>query len=98
MNETDEVGIRLMLVEGEGQIPDGMTIGQAFEFRLTPGESLVIGRAAGVDFQVPAPSVGMRVVRLTMRSKGIWMEDLGSGGGSAITIRGVTTPRPFCLL
>lgn len=90
--------VRLTLLESAEQPPAGMTAGQSFDVRLRRSTPLVIGRTPDADFRVVSATVGMRAVRLTLGMTGIWLEDLGSGGGSAVTIGGVTTSRPRCYL
>lgn len=89
---------KLTLLDGSEPPPQGMTPGESFEFELRLSESMLIGRAPDVEFRVVAPSVGMRVVRLTSQTQGIWVEDLASGGGSAVVVNDVTSPRPACYL
>jgi len=97
----DEIGtvkLNLTLLPGSEPPPQGMMVGESFAFALPPLQSMIIGKAQGVEFRILSPSVGMRVVRLTFRTEGIWVEDLGSGGGSAVVINGVTISRPVCYL
>lgn len=94
----DTVKLTFTLLQGGEQPPQGVSAGDSFQFALKLLDSMIIGRAPGVDFRVVAPSVGMRVVRLTVQKEGIWVEDLGSGGGSAVVIHGVTITRPACYL
>lgn len=58
------------------------------ELTLAEGGSAVIGRAPFVDFRVVDPSVGRNVVRLSVAGGALHVEDLASGGGSAVEIDG----------
>jgi len=97
-DETGARRVKLTLLDGSQPPPQGMTVGESFELDLNVSESMMIGRAPDVDFRVVSPSVGMRVVRLTAQAQGIWVEDLASGGGSAIVVNDVTIARPACYL
>jgi len=68
------------------------------EFTLAENASITIGRARTADVRIPALSVGHYVVRLTRRPEGVWVEDLASGGGSALEIAGESFDRPNMLL
>jgi hypothetical protein len=96
--ETGALRLNLTLLGGSHSPPQGMTVGESFDFYLKPSESMIIGRAPEVEFRVVSPSIGRRAVRLTAQAQGIWVEDLASGGGSAIVVNNVTTPRPACYL
>lgn len=70
----------------------------AIEVALPPGASITIGRSPEATVRLLDLSVGRYVVRLTRRPEGVWVEDLASGGGSALEIDGAVQPRPDCLL
>lgn len=83
------VGIRLTLLsKDKSDQPIDMSVGQSADLRFDSGTyrrgSVLIGRAPEVDFRVNAPTVGRRVVLISLRDEGLWIEDLGSGGGSSL--------------
>ena len=90
------VAVRLVVVEKDGAAPTAMSPGDAIEFHVERSKPIVIGRAPGNDVVVSAPSVGRRVVQISFPQEGLWVEDLGSGGGSALEVDGVRTERPGC--
>lgn len=71
---------------------------ESAEVRLEAGKPITIGRASMADVRVMDLSAGRYVVRLTHTPEGVWVEDLASGGGSALELGGEVRPRPNCLL
>lgn len=71
---------------------------EAAEFRLGPGQEMIIGRSPDATFRVADLSAGRLVVRLSHTPAGVWVKDLASGGGSALEAGGTVTGRPDCLL
>ena len=90
------VRLRLVLIEKHGDDPREMELGEATAILLEPARPILIGRAADVDVLVKAPSVGRHVLRLSLDSDGVRIEDLGSGGGSSLELGGVSSVRPRC--
>jgi pSer/pThr/pTyr-binding forkhead associated (FHA) protein len=58
--------------------------GAPIEFELREGRAVIIGRSPTVDVYLPDLSVGRMAVRLTLQEDGVHIEDLRSGGGSAV--------------
>jgi hypothetical protein len=90
--------VRLTLQKKDGAKPERMAVGQSTELELDPFRPVIIGRSPSVDLHVDAPSVGHKAVGLTLESDGVWIRDLGSGGGSALEWNGAVIHRPQCLL
>jgi hypothetical protein len=90
--------LRLVLIEKDGDQPYGMSVGEAIEIRLDPSRSVMVGRAPSADVQVPAPTVGRLVLAVTLASDAVWLEDQGSGGGSALELGDQIIERPRCRL
>ncbi len=88
----------LCLNRKDGGDPRTVEIGHRIEVPLNDSRPVVIGREAGVDVVIDAPSVGRRVAAFTRAPGGVVIEDLGSGGGSSILIEGELVRRPRCSL
>lgn len=92
------VGIKLILIEKDGDLPDDMSVGDSVNIVVDESRQIFIGRAPEVDVLVKAPSVGRNVVAFWLETEGVMIRDLGSGGGSALEVNGVRTQRPQRLL
>jgi pSer/pThr/pTyr-binding forkhead associated (FHA) protein len=90
--------LRLTLLEKDGGQPADMPVGGSVECRLEPERRITIGRNALADVVVNAPSVGRRVVGITLLPDGVWVQDFGSGGGSSLEVNNQVTHRPCCSL
>jgi hypothetical protein len=92
---TTSLVVRLVLVEKDDGAPTDMALGDSIEISLPDqSERLVLGKAPSNDIVVSAPSVGRQVVELSCIPEGLRVDDLGSGGGSALETDGVRTDRP----
>lgn len=96
MQEISAVTLRFVLIEKDGNAPEDMTLGDAIVIDLDRSKPVIVGKAPNVDVVLSAPSVGRRVIMLSLEPDGIWVRDLGSGGGSSVEIDGVITHRPDC--
>ncbi len=92
------VGIKLILIEKDGGLPDDMSVGDSVNVIVDEFRRIFIGRAPEVDVLVNAPSVGRKVVALWLVAEGVMVRDLGSGAGSVLEVNGVRTHRPQRLL
>jgi diguanylate cyclase (GGDEF)-like protein len=72
--------------------PEGKLLGT--RFRLSPGHTLEIGRAASADIAFPnVPSLSRSHARLNYSGRTVRIEDLGSTNGTFVNDRRIRTPR-----
>jgi serine/threonine protein kinase len=64
------------------QVVDGPDRGQTRE--LTPGQALLVGRTADCDLRLNDAQCSRRHCSLELRPGGLWVEDLGSRGGTVV--------------
>ncbi len=89
---------KLVLLEKDHGQPADLKVGDSISVSLDESNAIYVGRAPDVNVFVSAPSVGRKVVRLFLRPEGLRVEDLGSGGGSAVEINGLRLSRPNSLV
>lgn len=92
------VTLRFVLLERNGGHPASIAVGDSISCRLDATKPIIVGRATGVDVFIQAPTVGQRVVRLSLDGRKVRITDLGSGGGSALEVDGEIVHRPDCEL
>ena len=86
--------VRLVLVAKQGEQPTDMTLGDAIAVEVSPERLIRIGRSGDVDIDVQASTVGRRVAQLSQAGAELWVQDLGSGGGSRLEVEGKVICRP----
>ncbi|HMV51197.1 MAG TPA: FHA domain-containing protein [Blastocatellia bacterium] len=94
----DVFHFKLVLLEKDHGQPADLKVGDSISVSLDEADAIYVGRAPEVDVLVHAPTVGRRVIRLFLRPEGLRVEDLGSGGGSALEINGLRLSRPNSLV
>jgi pSer/pThr/pTyr-binding forkhead associated (FHA) protein len=84
------VRLQLSIRARRGRARDGDDAGDTFERRVEvpfDGEAIVIGRAPGLEVELPFPSVSARHARIARDVGGLRVQDLGSANGTWLGAR-----------